>query len=92
MTEYTIGKIKMQQEIAKFLVVQYQSMAIMRVMITAYISQYFNAFWNRLEHKITHLFDVQNEDKHVNIVYRFVGVAQTILQKRNKRVFASSLR
>ena len=92
MTKYTIGKIKMQQEIAKFLVVQYQSMAIMRVIITAYISQYLNTFWNRLEHKITHLFDVQNEDKHVNIVYRFVGVAQTILQKRNKRVFASSLR
>jgi hypothetical protein len=34
MAKYTIGKIKIEQEICKFLVVQFQSMAITRAMIT----------------------------------------------------------
>jgi hypothetical protein len=62
MAKYTIGKIKIEQEIGKFLVVQFQSMAITRAVITVDIVQFFNAIWNRLEHKIKHLFYVQNED------------------------------
>ncbi|CAB3989113.1 Hypothetical predicted protein [Paramuricea clavata] len=47
MANYTIGKIKIEQEIGKFLVVQFQSMAITRAMITVDIVQFFKAIWNR---------------------------------------------
>jgi hypothetical protein len=46
MKEYLIGKIKIQHQIAKFLVVQFGSAAMTRGMITVHILQFFTAFWN----------------------------------------------